>query len=640
MMICPYFLMIVWFFSLPVSASLQQGKDFGNKMLSQYGDLAIKIKPTEVLPHYTPNPKETGLNESTLDKNVVETMKTHPSAHLVKESEEKRGKHFKIHEDPLVLFSKEISQDPLALLSKFYKNCKEISVEGSPVKVETESRTCEESGDSYPLTCIKNLVVTVTKSPPTPVTFGFSLPKLWNSHRGFWNKYFKMGWGRHPQGSTFDFGGHNKGDDPGYARHFTYVPNPVLDRQFLSDLFAITDRIDVVAGYPYVKRGWGGISYADPRSRPRFTENVDKLKIKRVIALPGMGNVSYSGQHFWLRSFARIELDIVEPPVITESWTSTCDLLEEKVDSGLCIYTDKKCTQGSGTRLINGFSVTKPCWQETFTYQCSVPSKNDCDILRNKGCHQNHSKCQQFIGKTCVLYTQTFTCSKPFSQKGSGIRTKIVCGDAPPCLSGDCVEQGYPLNDEMLQAISQMSILKELQNQIKNGIPEIFKGNDNRCTRNIADFRDCCGSDGGWGTSLSLASTCSLQEKELKLKRKNKQCRRIGTFCSKKLIVCLEKTTTFCCFGSGFLRILQEQCRGQLGLGWGSAENPVCRGLTVEELSKVDFSKLDLSEIYHEISARYKQPQSSSMGKHLESRMKVIQESLKEDPKAKQRGEG
>lgn len=246
MMICPYFLMIVWFFSLPVSASLQQGKDFGNKMLSQYGDLAIKIKPTEVLPHYTPNPKETGLNESTLDKNVVETMKTHPSAHLVKESEEKRGKHFKIHEDPLVLFSKEISQDPLALLSKFYKNCKEISVEGSPVKVETESRTCEESGDSYPLTCIKNLVVTVTKSPPTPVTFGFSLPKLWNSHRGFWNKYFKMGWGRHPQGSTFDFGGHNKGDDPGYARHFTYVPNPVLDRQFLSDLFAITDRIDVV----------------------------------------------------------------------------------------------------------------------------------------------------------------------------------------------------------------------------------------------------------------------------------------------------------------------------------------------------------------------------------------------------------
>lgn len=588
MMIQSYFLMIVWFFSLPVSASLQQGKDFGNKMLSHYGDLAVKVKPADVLPHYTPNPKETGLNESTLDKNVVETMKTHPSARLVKESEEKRGKHFKIHEDPMVLFSKEISQDPLALLSRFYKNCKEVVVEGNPVRVETESRTCEETGEPYPLTCTKNLMVT----PP------LKTKKYAYTH--IFGKQFRRSGRNYGQIVSQTRGPRNVGHDRWYDyKQTTFIPD---------------QKINYFDGCNYY-----------PHTVKNYYTYEKKIGNKNPVTITESEYLSKT----------------LKPEDVLETWTSTCDLLEEKVDSGLCIYTDKKCTQGSATRLINGFSVTKPCWQETFTYQCSVPSKNDCDILRNRGCHQTHSKCQQFIGKTCVLYTQTFTCSKPSSQKGSGIRTKIVCGDAPQCFSGDCVEQGYSLNTEMLQAVSQMSILKELQNQVKNGIPEIFKGEDNRCTRNIADFRDCCGSDGGWGTSLNLAPTCSLQEKELKLKRKNKQCRRIGTYCSRKVLgLCVEKTTTFCCFGSSFLRTLQEQARDQIRLGWGSTESPVCRGLTVEELSKVDFSKLDLREIFQEISARYKQPQNAVMSQKIQSRMNEIQESLKKDATAKQGNEG
>ena len=44
-------------------------------------------------------------------------------------------------------------------------------------------------------------------------------------------------------------------------------------------------------------------------------------------------------------------------------------------------------------------------------------------------------------------------------------------------------------------------------------------------------------------------------------------------------------------FGSKLGRILQQQGRAQLGIGWSS-----CRGLTVAEIEGIDFARLDLSE--------------------------------------------
>ena len=44
-------------------------------------------------------------------------------------------------------------------------------------------------------------------------------------------------------------------------------------------------------------------------------------------------------------------------------------------------------------------------------------------------------------------------------------------------------------------------------------------------------------------------------------------------------------------FGSKLGRILHEQARPQLGLGWQS-----CRGFTTAELGRIDFDRVDLSE--------------------------------------------
>lgn len=43
---------------------------------------------------------------------------------------------------------------------------------------------------------------------------------------------------------------------------------------------------------------------------------------------------------------------------------------------------------------------------------------------------------------------------------------------------------------------------------------------------------------------------------------------------------------------------MQEQGRAQLGIGWGGASSPDCRPLTLDEFKRIDFSKIDLEELF------------------------------------------
>ena len=80
----------------------------------------------------------------------------------------------------------------------------------------------------------------------------------------------------------------------------------------------------------------------------------------------------------------------------------------------------------------------------------------------------------------------------------------------------------------------------------------------------------------------------------------NKMCHVVGSYCSKKfLFTCMVEKQTSCCFQSQLARIMHEQGRPQLqsfSSGWGSAQNPICRGFTPEEFQALNFSIMDLSE--------------------------------------------
>ena len=80
-------------------------------------------------------------------------------------------------------------------------------------------------------------------------------------------------------------------------------------------------------------------------------------------------------------------------------------------------------------------------------------------------------------------------------------------------------------------------------------------------------------------------------------------CHYVGSFCAKKSgLGCLVKKESWVCFNSKLARLVQEAARLQLGLGWGSPESPMTRGLTTEEFKSVDFSKIDLTGIISEVA--------------------------------------
>ncbi len=102
----------------------------------------------------------------------------------------------------------------------------------------------------------------------------------------------------------------------------------------------------------------------------------------------------------------------------------------------------------------------------------------------------------------------------------------------------------------------------------------------------------CCYPD-----KLGACESSEIQEAN---EQANGMCHVIGSYCSKKfLFVCMAEKQTSCCFQSQLARIMHEQGRPQLqsfSSGWGTAQNPICRGFTPEEFQALNFSIMDLSE--------------------------------------------
>lgn len=104
---------------------------------------------------------------------------------------------------------------------------------------------------------------------------------------------------------------------------------------------------------------------------------------------------------------------------------------------------------------------------------------------------------------------------------------------------------------------------------------------------------------------LSGLLSCEEPEQVLAMKRDNRLCHGVGSYCSMRLPIiraCIETTESYCCFNSRLARLLNEQGRAQLAKGWGVPETPDCSGFTLAQLQSLDFSRMDLAEFYAEIA--------------------------------------
>lgn len=335
----------------------------------------------------------------------------------------------------------------------------------------------------------------------------------------------------------------------------------------------------------------------------------DMNHIKEVKFLGGRNRYggfdrSYGHLEWWYKWLDYEVLGGKKDIELIEHWQTPCAALEAYVDQNKCLYKSKICVEGPQTRMIHGKPVHQDCWRERRTYLCQTPSLNNCGPFRAQGCTQTKVDCLKRVNGTCVSYKKTFTCRS--EKKRDGL-TRIK-GNVPFCLDGNCDKHGWDANKDFALAMSKLAIFREMAKDMKSvEPPTVFRGKVRGCTRAVIGFQDCCGGNGGWGQSMGLANNCSPDEKLLHKEKGENKCVFVGTHCIQRdpvLKTCLKKQSSYCCFGSKIAKIFHEQGRAQLGIGWGSSEQPNCQPFSVEELQRIDFGKIDLSALFGELQAQ------------------------------------
>ena len=176
------------------------------------------------------------------------------------------------------------------------------------------------------------------------------------------------------------------------------------------------------------------------------------------------------------------------------------------------------------------------------------------------------------------------------------------CGGVRYCVGAGCETVRAQSNTGFVEATSRLNMAIELGGEeFDRDDMRFFKGARRVCTIRWFGLANCCTNS---GALVGLAG-CSAEEIELAKERHGGNTRYLGKYCAKRTFfgVCIRRARAWCVFGSKLGRILQEQGRSQLGVGWSD-----CRGLTVAEIERIDFASLDLSEFTENLMDGGKEP--------------------------------
>ncbi len=307
-----------------------------------------------------------------------------------------------------------------------------------------------------------------------------------------------------------------------------------------------------------------------------------------------------------------------------EYWQVINEESEQVVEENECHEISRRCLESGNKTFFDKYIISRPCWKEKISYQCYSEPEDGCKHLKSQGCQLENSNCLKRTGNICLLWQKNYTC---FGEKKS--LSSSLAGATMFCLGGDCHTPTIEQNND-ISNVGYLAMLNEMKKDMQTNPIYVFKGETNGCRKNIFNFLNCCSSMKGWGKDLGL-SRCKAVEKALALKREKGQCHFVGTYCSQRDPIfnkCLTKKSTYCCFNSKLARVFQEQGKRQLSIGFGSSEYPNCRGFTVGELQRIDFSKFDLEELFADLLIEAKNKMGKSFPQQLNNQMPVIQKQM------------
>lgn len=284
-----------------------------------------------------------------------------------------------------------------------------------------------------------------------------------------------------------------------------------------------------------------------------------------------------------------------------DRWSQAC---QGDSSGPSCRAISKTCTSGRQTRDVGGVPLTRDCWEWTEQWICDDPLAGEdaaCHDLRARGCVQSGSDCVETgADGRCATFLQTFRCDPV-----PAARDVTLCASDLYCPHGDCVADipvRTPSTPEQMAHASTW--LRQAQNAASDldgstGTFAFFRGDARECDQAPAGFSNCC-SASGWGLDAGLAQ-CSAHERELGLAREAHRAHYVGSYTSGSILE--TRHEAYCVFTSLLSRLIQEQGRTQLGVGWGSARSPDCRALTPGEMARLDFDAMDFAEFHAQAQA-------------------------------------
>lgn len=207
----------------------------------------------------------------------------------------------------------------------------------------------------------------------------------------------------------------------------------------------------------------------------------------------------------------------------------------------------------------------------------------------------------------------------------------LICGGDFYCMDGHCSPHNSQINSNFGSTTAALAAVGSSAADVSKSqdkkSPNIFRGHAMSCADDVTGFVSCC-KDKGWGKDLNLVH-CNNEEQRLGQNRQNKLTIYVGKYCSHRthvLHVCLQHKKVFCSFDSKLAKIVQNQGRQkQLHINFGDVSGhhsyPNCRGLSVIELSTIDFSKIDFRSVYQDIRDHTNIPNNSEVDTDIKNKI-------------------
>ena len=173
------------------------------------------------------------------------------------------------------------------------------------------------------------------------------------------------------------------------------------------------------------------------------------------------------------------------------------------------------------------------------------------------------------------------------------------------CQAGDCDVLPNASNQDFGSAGAKLAALgegaKEVADAHKNSASiRLFTGRAAHCREVALHSLNCC-ADSGW--ARGIFASCNSEEKSLgHAKEAGGLVVYSGRYCAHKVLGhCVKHEKGYCIFPSRMAFDVQVGGRGQLHRDFGDGKHPNCSGLRVDEVTRLDFDKLNFSNVESEV---------------------------------------